>query len=268
MRASIWILGAIALGANAHPHKLEARNNRAWLPAERNYYEAVAESLAIAERNPNFPRATGQCDMSKATMPSSTLPPPDAGLVLKHVAIGRGTQNYTCADNTNGTKPVAIGAVAELYNSSCVAADFPQLLATLPDLALNVKLPQNLPCSGKHYFVAASPFFEITRPSLGSTTAKKLAACSAPAGSPKGKGGNGYGAVPWLKLGQVSGAPALQNVFRVNTAGGNPPPDCKGQPSTIQIPYSAEYVFFVPFHPSAPLTSPADTGSGGAHRDP
>jgi hypothetical protein len=188
---------------------------------------------------------------TNVTNRTATLPPPDSGLQLKHVAIGQGTQNYTCADSTAASKPLPIGAVATLYNATCAAADAPKLLAALPELALNVALPANIPSSGKHLFLGSSPFFDIYKPDLGSTTCKKIAACDAPAGAPKGKGGKGFGSVPWLKLGQVEGDPALQNIFRLNTAGGSPPPDCSGQPPNIQVPYSAEYVFFVTSPPSS-----------------
>ncbi|RYP18589.1 hypothetical protein DL765_003874 [Monosporascus sp. GIB2] len=60
------------------------------------------------------------CDLSKAQMPLAPTPlgGPAAGLVLKHVAIGRGTQNYTC-DTTNSTAvPAPAGAVATLSRSA------------------------------------------------------------------------------------------------------------------------------------------------------
>ena len=174
---------------------------------------------------------------------TATLPPPDSGLILKHVAIGRGTQNYTCADSTNNTLPVAIGALATLYNASCVAADASNLLEVLPEFALNIAIPGNFPSSGNHYFTGPSPVFNIIHPNLGSTTAKKLSVCDAPPTATKGKGDKGFGSVPWLKLGQVSGSPALQNIYRLNTAGGSPPPNCKGMDKTFQVPYAAEYVF-------------------------
>ncbi len=68
------------------------------------------------------------------------LPPPTAGLALKHVAIGRGVQNYTC-DLANATAvPVSIGAVATLFNASCVAGTYPDLLNMLPRVALQFNL--------------------------------------------------------------------------------------------------------------------------------
>ncbi|KAI9783377.1 MAG: hypothetical protein M1839_003912 [Geoglossum umbratile] len=242
MRSSIWLLAATALGVSAHP--LQARNNSPWSPVERGYYKAVAERITLAERDPSFPNFWGSCDLSKAVMPASTLPPPDSGLKLKHVAIGRGTQNYTCADSTANSVPLAIGALATLYNASCFAADAPGLLALLPEFVLNTAIPGNFPNSGNHYFMGSSPVFNIIHPDLGSTTAKKLAACDAPSTATKGKGGNGFGSISWLKLGQVSGSPSMQNVYRLNTAGGSPPPNCNGMASKFEVAYSAEYWFF------------------------
>jgi hypothetical protein len=277
MRASIWVLGAIALSVNALPSALRARNNKPWTLEEREYYKSVAEVITLAERSPSFPRGLGQCDMAKAVMPTcepsffsmyrnqwvmtsgftdminhtATLPAPDAGLVLKEVAIGKGTQNYTCADSTSASTPVLIGALATLYNVSCVAADLPTVLALLPQLALNSQpLPTQIDATGIHYFQGASPYFQINRPNLGSTVDKKLATCTAPSNAPLGQNGKGFGSVPWLKLGQVSGSTALQNTFRLNTAGGAAPATCEGQPSSFQIPYAAEYAF-IHFHPSS-----------------
>ncbi len=35
----------------------------------------------------------------------------------------------------------------------------------------------------------------------------------------------------------------LQEVYRINTAGGNPPATCEGMKSTFEVQYAAEYVF-------------------------
>ncbi|KAF6238484.1 hypothetical protein HO173_003452 [Letharia columbiana] len=56
-------------------------------------------------------------------MPSSTLPPPSQGLTVYHVALGRGLQNYTCPlDAGSSDVPIALGAVANLYNTTCMAS--------------------------------------------------------------------------------------------------------------------------------------------------
>ena len=64
-------------------------------------------------------------------------------------------------------------------------------------------------------------------------------------------------AVAWLQL-KVLGAPLpgslfidsadqvgnVQNVYRVKTIGGNPPPTCDGQPAVITVDYAAQYWFY------------------------
>ncbi|KAI9766997.1 MAG: hypothetical protein M1840_005956 [Geoglossum simile] len=242
MRSSIWLLGVAVLAVVAHP--LVVRNTKPWSPVEREYYTAVAEHISLAERSPDFPNLLGSCNLKNAVMPTSTLPPPDSGLTLKHVAIGLGTQNYTCADSTSNSIPVAIGAVATLYNASCVAADAPLILQYLPEFALNFPIPTSYPNSGNHYFTGASPFFSISHPNIGNTTCKKLSVCNAPSTATLGKGGQGYGSIPWVKLGQVSGSPSLQNVFRLTTAGGTAPPNCQDVASSFQVPYAAAYWFW------------------------
>lgn len=180
------------------------------------------------------------------------LPAPAVGATLKHVVIGRGTQNYTC-DTTNSTAiPVAIGAVATLYNATCVAATSASVLATLPNFILQFNLntdpsrpnPANLLVSGLHYFTASgTPFFDLdtTETKIGTLPCGKNASAPAPADAMKGQGGNGNGAVPWLRLTAKDGATGnLEEVFRLNTAGGSPPATCDGMPATFEVEYAAE----------------------------
>ena len=181
------------------------------------------------------------------------LPGPSAGLMLKHVAIGRGTQNYTC-DTTNATAiPVSSGAMATLYNATCVASTYSDLLAALPNVALQFNLtnpsqaslaPSDLAISGHHFFSnLTTPFFNLDSTSLdlGVVPCSKNNTVSAPTGAPKGQDNTGFGAVAWLKLLARDGATGnLEEVYRVNTAGGNPPPACAGQAATFEIQYAAE----------------------------
>src|ERR1700753_1347711 len=80
---------------------------------------ALPASDLVQKRATTNSLASPTCDISGAKMPqgkrqeiscqrvmtdislsaSTPLPAPSAGLVLTHIAIGRGTQNYTCADN-------------------------------------------------------------------------------------------------------------------------------------------------------------------------
>ncbi|KAI1423756.1 hypothetical protein F5Y12DRAFT_755931 [Xylaria sp. FL1777] len=222
-----------------------------------DYFNLLAEKVDIAKLSTLLPT----CDLSQAHLPVlSTKPLPAAaeGLVLKHVAVGRGTQNYTC-DATNATAvPTQIGAVATLFNTSCIAASYPDLLHSLPKLALQFDLPFNakqddeklgptqLLVSGKHFFKnTTTPFFNLDteRDQIGEVPCSKLDSSAAPADAPKGL--QGETAVPWLLLGANSDATGgLTQVFRVETAGGSAPTTCKGQPASFQVQYAAEYWFF------------------------
>jgi hypothetical protein len=173
-------------------------------------------------------------------------------MTLKHVAVGRGTQNYTCSPGNATAAPVAVGAVATLFNASCVASTYPDVLAIIPKVALefnmtaNQKLlsPSNLAISGHHYFTNLStPFFDLNTDAmkLGDAPCAKNASVPAPTDAPVGQNGQGLGAVPWLKLTTRSGATGdLTEVYRVNTAGGSAPKVCAGMPEAFEIEYSAE----------------------------
>ncbi|RYP25782.1 hypothetical protein DL767_008288 [Monosporascus sp. MG133] len=214
-----------------------------------------------------FMKAAPVCDLSKAQMPLAPTPleGPAAGLALKHVAIGRGTQNYTC-DTTDPTAvPVAAGAVATLFNASCVASAYPDLLHLLPKLSLRFDLqfttaaisdeddgaaqrmgPADLAISGTHYFTdATTPFFNLDTPraALGEAGCAKEEATPAPADAPAGQ--DGEPAVAWLRLSTREGATGgLREVYRVETAGGSPPESCQGMPAEFEVQYAAEYWFY------------------------
>ena len=183
-----------------------------------------------------------QCDLSKAVQPiaPTPLPAPSSGLVLSHVAIGRGTQNYTCADSSSATIPAANGALATLFNASCVAASYPTVLDGLPNRAFKVSLdeiPSDYTQSGHHFFVdRTTPRFDML--ALGFVETKKVA--SSPA--PKNKSGD----VAWLKLEHTvaDAIGGIGEVYRLNTMGGSPPATCSGMPKAFEVQYAAEYWFY------------------------
>lgn len=186
------------------------------------------------------------------------------GLVLKHVAIGRGTQNYTCDLSNSTAIPTAVGAVATLFNASCIAATYPDLLNMLPRVALAFNLtnsesgdyadnlvpastdarmaPGNYMISGHHYFLTTTtPFFNLdtTNGNLGEVPAAKNASVNAPADAAIGQ--NGEKAVAWLKLTADQGATGrIQEVYRVETAGGSQPSTCTGMAAQFEVQYSAQ----------------------------
>lgn len=150
--------------------------------------------------------------------------------------------------------PAAVGAVATLFNVSCVAADSPQLLDKLPQVALNLPVPADsagpayTDMTGHHYFLnPTTPFFNMDTSlhQYGTGAFKKVNSTNAPSGALPGQYGQGDGAVAWLKLdAQDSAGQVLQEVYRVNTAGGQPPATCAGMPASFEVQYAAEYWLF------------------------
>jgi hypothetical protein len=139
---------------------------------------------------------------------------------------------------------VAAGALATLFNVTCLAGPFPGLLALMPEIALkfptpdpkNILSPANMFLSGHHYFPdATTPFFDLNTAShqWGTVGCKKLNGTDAP---------NKAKDVAWLKLSSKSrDGCTINEVYRLNTAGGQPPATCKGKGSAFTVEYAAEY---------------------------
>lgn len=255
MRASLLLVPALSASVWSAPTfpKITAAVP-ANVVAVSQYFNLVASKVQQS-------RLLGQqpvCDLSKVSLPAAAagLPPPSAGFYLKHVAIGRGTQNYTCDISNTTAIPVAAGAVAALFNASCVVATYPDVANSLTRASLHFETaesealqrlaPSTLGMSGVHYFTnATTPYFSLDTPQwqLGDAGFAKNAAISAPADAPKGL--KGEGAVAWLKLDARPGATGgLQEVYRVETVGGSPPATCQGMPATFEIQYSTQYWFY------------------------
>ena len=178
---------------------------------------------------------------------------------LKMVAIGYGTQNYTCADATANSKPVANGAQATLFDASCFASFAPDILKWLPPVFLHQEgaLPMNLlPDVGMHYFHpdASTPVFDVNKiepQKIGLFVGKKAEFVPAPSNADAGVAPYQYGAVDWLKLvakagvmlitGEALTSKGYKAVYRVNTAGGKPPATCEGQPAAFNVGYATQY---------------------------
>ncbi|KAI1133846.1 hypothetical protein F5Y05DRAFT_276926 [Hypoxylon sp. FL0543] len=232
-----------------------------WDAAKTDGLETVSEYFNMLAQKVEWGKsmaAAPVCDLSKAQMPVAPvqpLLPPSPGLTLKHVAIGRGTQNYTC-DLANATAvPFQVGAVATLFNASCIASTYPDLLQLLPKLALSFNLttqedkmgPTNMIVSGKHFFTnTTTPFFNLDLNSqyqLGEAGCEKDNQTAAPDNAPKGQ--QGEKAVPWLRLKtRVGSTGDLQEVYRVETAGGSAPASCHGMPAAFEVQYAAQYWFW------------------------
>ncbi|CAM1510244.1 Fc.00g005790.m01.CDS01 [Cosmosporella sp. VM-42] len=245
-------LAAVASAAPSYPKysTKDARSAVDTLGHLSGYFNLIAGKVQAARISATPP----VCDLSKAQMPTiPDLPPPTAGLKVKHVAVGRGTQNYTCDTTTPSNPPVAAGALATLFNASCVAALYEDLLEQIPGMAVHFNLtgtnqlgPSMLPISGHHYFTnATTPFFDLRTKALdvGEAPCAKNNSIPAPANAAVGQ--LGEAAVPWLKLTTRDGATGnIQEVYRVTTAGGSPPANCAGMPAQFQVQYSSVYWFW------------------------
>ena len=198
-------------------------------------------------------------------------------MTIKHITIGHGIQNFTCASPS--ATPVAIGALANLYDVTSFAlanetglAEIPPIAVFQPvDLASNSSLTiagfGTFPRIGNHFFTSAGvPTFAF--PTLNELlSGKSLATINAPAGSNSGPAGTG--ATTWLDLGDKGGSIGLSGVYRVLTAGGLPFKTCQGQNSTISVPYAASYWFLDLTDTSNTLAaggaSPSTSASPTAH---
>lgn len=173
----------------------------------------------------------GNCSLKDVTLPlndtKAKLPSPSPGLNLKYIALGRGTQNYSCPSSTDShqsrdaSKPVAIGAAATLFDASCLASTSISLLHELPAVIgraplgslaflaelLGLTTNSSSLIIGEHYFNAAGdPYFDLKL--SGSDTwiiTKKDTSVTAPKRVSHIDGDNGDDDVAWLKLGLKDG---------------------------------------------------------------
>lgn len=190
-------------------------------------------------------------ELTSSTTGSVSLPPPGWNLTIKAIVFGRGIQNYTCNASTPTAAPLAIGAVASLFDATPLLPLLPptagkEVLDLLPPFLVCFPLSSltssSLPQIGVHYFDAAGvPTFDLG--SIGLLKSKKLKGIGAPEGASKGPEDQGNGAVDWLALlaKDGCGSRGLGEVYRVQTAGGKPPMTCEGQPSVIEVQYAAQY---------------------------
>ncbi|KAI9765092.1 MAG: hypothetical protein M1840_007799 [Geoglossum simile] len=229
---------------------------------------ALIATVVAAPTNSLYKRALGGvqitgCDLSPAQLPNKEedpkLPDPSAGLKLTRVVLGRGTQNYTC--NAGSTdKPKPNGALAILYDVSCIASKRPSLLHEISSAFLQLEdsteylaaailqtTSGEKVVAGHHFFSnPTTPVFDF-RINKGDTDVffgKRVANVTAPESAVKGRDNVGNGAVDWLKLDAVSGTSGFKEGYRTVTAGGAPPATCKDKPATFSVPYATEYWFY------------------------
>ncbi|CAK7563712.1 MAG: hypothetical protein SEPTF4163_001587 [Sporothrix epigloea] len=290
MHASILILASAAsvmvMASPTYPELTASDGMPGILDTVSSYFDLLSEKIQRARQSAAAPT----CDLSRAVFPFNgkpthagnrnmlwfstnfdpaalpSLPPPSPGLFLKHVAIGRGTQNYTCdADNATAI-PIAAGALATLFNASCIAATYSDVLNLLPRVVLPFNLtnnditanetrlfPTNLKLSGHHYFeTATTPYFNLDTftAHIGHLACAKNNTQKAPSAIAIGsetdnRGQRGEPAVPWLKLVAKAGATGgLEEVYRLQTVGGSAPLTCADMPAAFTVQYAAQYWFY------------------------
>jgi hypothetical protein len=163
------------------------------------------------------------------------------------IALGIGTQNYTCTAAGNYT---SAGAVATLLDVSClyktplfarIQDDIMRLPANRRDALVQAMLPTPLHI-GDHYFITnpitgtgISPkFAQTANGGAVFTTLAKKGGVKSPVGAQN---------VDWLQLSSVQGDWA-STVFRVDTVLGQPPATCSKAGDAVQVPYAAKYWFY------------------------
>ena len=176
---------------------------------------------------------------------SASLPPPSGK--LSAVTLGRGTQNYTCAPGSTAA-PTPIGAKALLLDVCRLLPLFPaaeasEILNQLPGYLLNYDFSaisnSSIPIIGQHYFANTGPTPANGTPtfdlgSRGFLSAKRTGGIKAP----------GSAGVDWLQLMAKAPSTKMNEVYRVETAKGQAPMSCAGQPANIEVQYAAQYWFY------------------------
>lgn len=208
---------------------------------------AVTGVISTAYSLPSSERSTDSVKVLNLNAVSSGLPAPTGSPSI--IALGVGTQNYTCNSTTS------------TYSSNVAVADLYDITTTIKsnskDSLCKLYLQNSQDCNsednplqlnliGDHYFDSSSkPNFDFSRSEQGWLQAKKGAGVSAPATASKGVKGEANGAIDWLYLldNGAGVSEELLSVYRVETAGGKPPASCSGE-EQIQIPYAAEYWFY------------------------
>ncbi|QKX53040.1 uncharacterized protein TRUGW13939_00111 [Talaromyces rugulosus] len=217
----------------------------------------LSDTLALVSSSTELSqlKVTG-CSLKDISPPlnetSVSLSGPETNGTLAYVALGRGTQNYTCADNSSSSVPTATGAVATMFDASCLAGD----VDLLADLTMAIaKLPHDatvlaglslkqLTASSESLVLAEHFFSDSTTPKFDFrpfdhsqwVQTKKLESVDAPSTAMPGS-------VKWLKLGYKDGV-GIHQVYRTLTAGGNAPATCEGQQPDIEVQYAAAYYFY------------------------
>jgi len=242
-RSVFLSLGVLALQASANP-----------VPEPRHILRAIT-ILDTNTTTTTTTKSTSTTVVGDPTLPTTEtgtdLPPPASTLELKYVALGRGTQNYSCT--APSAVPSALGAVAVLFDITSLARANSNLLPNLTTEAVYIPFDPLtstelsitgiywLGYLGHHFFTAAGvPTFDLSNVGDILYGAKK-ASVAAPSDANAGPAGTG--AVPWLQLQDNGGSVGLSEVYRVETAGGNAFATCTDA-GVMTVDYAAQYWFY------------------------
>lgn len=192
---------------------------------DMSFYMLCFSILGLTYALPSRVVASPHCT---PLLPSSNLPDPPPGSTLKLIALGIGTQNYTCKDSV----PTGNGAIASLL-------DITSLQHTQECAHVSTRGTMKTGEIGRHYFARDSvPTFDVTKSRPPFTFfGTKSVSVTAP-GSPP------ITDVDWLMLAPNLTLPnngGIKAAYRVKTKGGVPVTPCSG---TQMVPYRAEYWFF------------------------
>lgn len=228
-------------------------------------YTLLALPLLLASTVSALPNwrtswAPTRSTQSSPTLPLNELAPSNTGALALPtptqnpvvIALGIGTQNYTCSSSgayvQSGT---GNGAKATLYDVTQLLTQHPDEVSKLPGQAYQAyescsdknqcSAPPQTYVLGKHFFSAAGvPTFDLynAKPKPLYLNAGKKGDVKSPSGSAN--------AVDWLFL-QYSGvgtAVGLTSVYRVETVAGVAPAGTCTPGQTALVDYAAEYWFY------------------------
>ncbi|KII95406.1 hypothetical protein PLICRDRAFT_48366 [Plicaturopsis crispa FD-325 SS-3] len=213
---------------------------------------AFAATAGVVAR----PSARGtSCNISNAKMDlpanQTALVAPSGGPSFIGLAIG--VQNYTCSSTSTYTN---IGAVATLFDASClygysgfadaqtVAYDaWVAAPASATPADVEAELGTTPYVLGYHYYVTnpitgsgVSPEWDFTAGKFaGNPDAFVVGARAGDIPSPDGSAN-----VDWLSINAVEGDLANE-IFRIDTVGGQPPASCTQGSPVLSVKYTAKY---------------------------
>ena len=220
-------------------------------------YQTLLASLLVvapATAAPFCSRSLNSTATSDPVLPvqtPNTLPVLSSSVSLRIIALGVGTQNYTCASTPNdaNSAPVSLGARADLYDVTNLFSNTPSDIPTMTKSALLANSGLGNNHVGQHFFTdvgsTLTPTFDLDGndpPYFLSATKENTE--GAPVAAYTGL--DNEGAVPWLFLNSDSSglSSGVSEVYRVETAGGLQPSTCADKSGDFQVPYSAEYWFY------------------------